>query len=696
MTRLSREDLVAGLALLDRVDASGSPDELVPIGLRLDGWLDLSSPPCGPDGSVLPGCSVDLGQSALGRLHLLPRARLRIVPDDGGAARTLLLTEVLLDETQITDRLRAALLARYLGGTRLGDTPPPLVPAVVADLLDLTPRLYPDGRRAVLAALADAMVEGPGWNEAATRLRTGFERALGDRSLEVVDVAARGLVRMAVGLGPRPPVGDPGRGLALLLRMPRAPTRAAALRAMLEVPQTALGTVLATAEPLVVAALDDEDLEVRRLASAVERRLAPSEVGLRLSRALESPSAEDRLAALRSWGSDPDADRAVTLPMVLEAADHADDDTAMAAVRGLLLAAADAPELAGRIARGLLEARREDAVRAGAGILSADPARCDDASATALRSLLDAPLSDHTPIVAALVARGSALDNARAIADLESMLWHPRAGVRGAVLAELAAGGEERIKVRDAVLPTVVEHLRAPIPSQRLLAARAVARLGPDQIGVIEQLAYDPVAEVRHGALALLRDAGREPVGAGFDAVVALVDTLFGLAADGRPDDRVHWAGALERLVASPSPRVNELLANLLRAVPSDSDDPFHEFAVAEIDRRLVERTECGPELVTMCRHLMAPPDPCPDHAARLAAACAASQPMALDFLWTMHTATRGEVSEIAARRLSDFVGERKSASVREIIEDLLSRTTVATERSLLRMMLRDGDEASR
>ena len=145
-----------------------------------------------------------------------------------------------------------------------------------------------------------------------------------------------------------------------------------------------------------------------------------------------------------------------------------------------------------------------------------------------------------------------------------------------------------------------------------------------------------------------------------------------------------------------PSPRVHNLLADLLRVVPLDSDDPFHAFAADEIRRHVVERTACGADLVEFCRHLMALPRPRPDHAARLAAACASREALAFDFLWTLFTATSGPASAAAAEALASIVDTPKTDPAKAVIGDLMMRSESSTERSLLRLLLRGSGGTER
>jgi hypothetical protein len=323
-------------------------------------------------------------------------------------------------------------------------------------------------------------------------------------------------------------------------------------------------------------------------------------------------------------------------------------------------------------------------------MVARDPVGVDAVVANAVRAALHGPMDDRRPVVEALVAMSRTLPPEEAVEDVESMLRHADPAVRGALLAALVAGAADRVQVRDALVQPVVEHLRDPEPALRLLAARAVAALGPGGAsGVAAQLAFDTDRDVRHGALAILGETGDARSLAEATRQVELVDALLDVASVVTPDDRVRWAGALEQVVALPSPRVSEFLSALLRQIPAGPIDPFLTFAVQEVDRRVAERTECGVELVEICRHLMAPPQPRPDHAARLAAACAAGSPLAFDFLWTLFTAAPGEASAAARDALAGLIEVPKSHAVESAIDDFLSRTESATERSLLRMLKR-------
>lgn len=691
-THITRPELMEALDLLDLVDAAGAPRELASIGMRLDGWLAIDEPIELPSGATFDSPGHRLGQAAAGTVWLLPHGHVLVVPRGAqGRPQPVPIVDVDLGATQLTDRLRAALLQAYLGGTDLANVPPALVFRTVDDLLGMCRELNPAGRELVARELASAMRPGEGWDAAAVRLRTGFEGLLGDRSPPVAEVAARALVHMAVGLGPRPPAGDPARGLVVMLRAPRTHVRAAALRALADLPDGVPPSVAETLHPRLRELLVDDDPEVRRLASALERQMGGGGRVADEARALESSDRSVRLDALARWAEKGFEEPEVLLPIVLDAADDPDPEIARSALVALAATVArEDAEIGHLVVEGLLRGRTATAVEAGCELLLRHEGLADERHVPALRGVLARGDVPTTRAAEALTATARAASVDVSVSVYDELIWHADPEVRRLALARVGTDVRDRTQVREALLPAILEHLSDPDPSVRLQTARTASDLGlPNATGIAGQLALDRDKAVRHGALRLLEAMGSGPTLEVSRRRVELADTLFDLASGGSPDERVHWAGALDRLAATESDRVDDLLQGLLRLLPATSEDPFVAFALSEIDERLLQRAGCSAALVETCRHLMAPPDPQPEHAARLAGACAAEEPAAFDLLWTMYTIAEGPAQAAARDALAGIVETPKSRAVAAAIEDLLRREASTTDRSLLRMLLR-------
>ena len=99
-------------------------------------------------------------------------------------------------------------------------------------------------------------------------------------------------------------------------------------------------------------------------------------------------------------------------------------------------------------------------------------------------------------------------------------------------------------------------------------------------------------------------------------------------------------------------------------------------------------RSSEGEALLPVCRRLIEGPFAQPEHAARLAGAVAADDPVALDFLWTLYVETTGSPSEAARRALATIVPSPKSERVRVEIYNLLDYTDDPARRDILRTLL--------
>lgn len=156
-------------------------------------------------------------------------------------------------------------------------------------------------------------------------------------------------------------------------------------------------------------------------------------------------------------------------------------------------------------------------------------------------------------------------------------------------------------------------------------------------------------------------------------------------------DGRAGWTAALDEVIGAGLARVPELLVALLAALPADSRDPFHRWAIGELDTRLLALCS-GNELVVQCRRLMEPAVARPEHAARLAGAVATEDPAALDFLWTLHTETSGAASEAARRALATIGPLTKSEPVQSELRRLMLHAAGDAQRDVLKTLLAGGN----
>ena len=769
----------SAFALLERVAKVGGVRDLTALALTIDGWLGYETPIGLADGRRYPETGFPLFATDEGRLWLLPGGRLLTVPDDPARTPEVIpLVEATLDTARLAGQLRPAVITHFLGGVPLAERESFAVPNGVAELLAAAWDLDESGRVAVLSALGQAMRIDEGWNQAAARLKGGFERGLGDRSAAVRAVCAKALVRMACGMAPRPPVGEPARVLMVLFAVPHPDVHAAALEELAGLPVAALTGVAPTLQPYVRSALVDKDAETRRWASAVELRLTGGGEVHALAGELSAPDPALRRAALErlvSKAEEPAArahepavlrDLETLLPKVLEATadpDRAVRQAALAAVGPLLddetvtfkehvlvsLLGASDPEV-GRVAIDYLE---RHAV-AGAEL------------AKALRGAVDGPPANRAAAVTLLSAYYRHLPPLEAAEQYNHLLHHRDPLVRESTLHGLVADAVDRNNVVDKLLQSLVEHLRDDQPNLRLETARTIVALryahAPE---IVLPLAIDPDRNVRQGTLALLRAAddprtyarasklaqsvdalfdvitvpgaggqvggaggqvggagghaggtggqvggaggqaggaggyvggtGGQAVGAGGHVVgtgghVGGVGGAGGIAMLGS-DGRAGWTAALDEVIGAGLARVPELLVALLAALPADSRDPFHRWAIGELDTRLLALCS-GNELVVQCRRLMEPAVARPEHAARLAGAVATEDPAALDFLWTLHTETSGAASEAARRALATIGPLTKSEPVQSELRRLMLHAAGDAQRDVLKTLLAGGN----
>jgi hypothetical protein len=687
--------LQSAFALLERVERAGGVRELTALTLHIDEWLDEVRPITLPDGQRYPEEGVFLFAEPGRALWLLPRGRILAVPADPARAPVesdLIDTE--LDWAALTTRLREAVLVRYLGGTPLAEQPDFTLPRLSADLLGQVWDLDEAGRMTVLRALATAMHPSEGWSQAAMRLKAGFERGLGDRSSRVRAVAAWALVRMAAGLGASPGGLDPGRTLKVLFMAPQADVHAATLLALNELPPEVLDRVAPEGEPYVRAALADADPATRHAASELQLRLGGSAAAA-LATGLRSADAERRLEALRQLEGATLQDEEALLPLVLDTtadSDAAVREAALAVLRPLL-AAEDA--LVGRsILVTLLRAPDAAVVGVALAHLRAHPT-ADERVKEALQAALRGPEETRPAVVELITAAWGHRPPAEVADGFEALLRDRDPVVRRAALRALGHQVADRVAVRDRLLHALTEHLLDPVASLRLEAARTIVALHyPHAAEIVLPLAVDPQAPVRHGVRAVLAGAGDAEVSRRAEQLAGRADELFDLTAAAGGDDRLHWSAALRWLAAQPLARVPELLAAVLCTIPADTSEPFRRFALEELDAQLLALAEDGDALIALCRRMVEPGAPQPEHAARLAGKIAATEPQALGFLWTLCTATGGASAEAARRALAGIGPVEKSPAVRAELRQLLLLAEDPAQRDVLRTLL--GPETPR
>lgn len=701
MTKLGFQRLQSTLEALSRLEHGGGARERAAVAIGLDDWLLYRDPIPGafapemptfgfallpaepaPDAWLVPGGRL---MSALGR-------------EPGAGFETAPLSDVEIDPLRLVGPLRQAVLTAYVGGVPLAEMSGPPVPVVVNDLFSQVWDLDPDGRLLVISELAAAMRPVDGWDQAAARLKGGFERGVGDRSPAVRAASARALVRMAVGAAPAPPVGEPSRILNVLFAVPMPDVHVAALLALAEQSSAVLAELGPTLGPRLNALAADPDPETRRLAGELELRLAARPEADALAAALSTPSASERVRALHELGDAPSDLAAVLLPKVLDAVADEDPEVRRAAAGVLVPLLAQEPDaVRARIMVALLSTPDPQLSRTALDYLAAHPVP-DPLVAKAVRDALDGP-EENRATAAALVCRSFALAGTDdTIEGYGMLLRHRDPVVRQAALRDLVTNPPERPAVRDELLYALIEHLRDPEPMLRVEAARALVALNyPKAAEIVAQLALDPEPVARRGVLAVLRDAGDPPTLRHAEVVAAQVELLCQLPTPGDGDARVRWLGALDAVGQEKSPRVVDTLATVLAGIPADTSDPFLRQAMVELDQRLLERSGGGTELLVLCRRFLEPPTSQPEHASRLAGAMAAESPAAMDFLWTMFCEVPGAGSEAARRALAELSGKRKSAAVVSELHQLLGYTEDPARRDVLKTLIAgDGSPAGR
>lgn len=697
MTKLGANRLQATLEAIRRVEHRGGGRERAALALGLDEWLPYDDPIYLPDSELdVPSGGFALGAWSDGRWWLVPGGRLLMVPDDPKHPLVLApLSDVDVEPARLCPRLREAVITSYVGGVPLRQMSGSAVPVVVHDLFTHVWDLEVDGRVAILSALEDAMRPADGWDQAAVRLKGGFERGLSDRASAVRTLSAQALVAMAAGHGPRLPMADPAKMLNVLFAVPYKDVHLATLTSLAGLHPTALAGMTPVLAEYLPGLAVGSDAAIRRLAGQLELQILGRAEADALAMELDSEDPQARADALRLLRNDPDGLAEAMLPRILDAVNDPAPEVREAAQQVLaLFLASEAPAVRDRVLVALLTA--EDPRPAGAALAYlAQGEEAGEEVWETLQAALDGP-EENRPAVAGLLAatyRGAPVD--LAVEGHLGLLRHRDPVVRQAALLGLAAQPPARVAVRDGLLQALMEHLRDPEPALRVEAARTILAMRyPRGADFVAPLALDPDAVARRGVLAVLRDAGETEILQHSEVVARATATLLHLPAAADGDARVQWMGALQTVCQEPSERVSDLLIAILADIPAATQDPFLSQAMGEIDAHLLERTGGGDQLLSLCWRLLEPPSPQPEHACRLAASQAAGTPAAMDFLWTVYVESGGAAGEAARRSLSDLVGQPKSPAVARGLEELLGWTEDPARRDVLRTLL-GGDQTA-
>lgn len=693
------ERFVDDLALIERLGRQDGVRERIAVAARVEGWLSLDAPVVLPDGQTWPEPGRRLGAAdgddGPPMLWLLPGARL-LIAEPGAPLRAFDLDDAPIDGPVLAERLRDALLSDHVAAWRLADVQGTERQVALAEWLSLAWRVDDAARAWLLARLAAAV--RPDWVDEAARLKTAFERALGDRYPPARKVAVEALVAMAA-IGPCPPylADQPTKMLDVVLAVPRADVRAEAFRALAALPAEALAAVAAAAEPAARAALVHADAAVREAAGRLEGVLASGVPITGGAHDLAHADRAERLRALRDFTARPEANIAL-IPAVIAALADPDPDVrtaAIAACQPLLVA----PEAAmrDRVLIALLGGVEPAVVDAGVAALATDPGAWPDVALPVLRRALDGPMASRRAVAERLVDHVARGDIEATAEGLGALLRNEDPVVRQVVLRRLAREAAERTGVRDRLTHDLVARLHGdPVPEVRAEVAEALVAMGfPNAVGLVAQLAADPDPVARNGALTVLRHAGDSDVLHQAEQTAAEVAILAHLPAEGDGDARVRWTRALDGFVARPNPRRLEVLIGLLRTVPADATDPFARFAIEELDRHILAVAPDAPDApegaASVSRRLMDPAQPAPLHAARLAGAAAAEDPRALEFLWSLYVGAAPLASEAARRSLASLAGQPKSERVRAWLAEAHRSEGDPARKDVLRTLLLGG-----
>ncbi len=703
MASFAGKSLAEALELLNTVERTPGVRPLIALTLQVERWLapDRSIPLYG---GTYESSGYPLGEGAAGtgELWLLTGGRLleRVGENDVEPPTVTEISDDLLPRAVLVERLRAAVIGAYLDSLRIESLAGQELQVAVAEVISIASRNDGPSRALLLGALRDSMRVDEDWGTVAVRLRSAFEHALGDRTERVRELAARSIVDMAA-IGPRPPseIVTPERMLEVPFRSRDPVVVRAALDELLGLPDLAFEEVRAAADEHARAELASADPDVRRIAGALGLRLIGGSMDaatVAVDRSLaESAGSVARANGFRALADDLEA-LTPRFPQVIEALS---DRSPLVREAALLCARAiadgsDQP-IRLRVVTTLLESSDPTMVAAGLHLLGRPPTTLGDAVRRALEGALDGPEATRIDVVNRLADECIDAEVEEAAETYGLLLRHSDRTVRAQVLRRLAADARDRATLRDLLTHDLVEHLHDPVPELRVTTARTILSMGyPNAHALITQLAADPDAGVRNGALTILESGGDTGALGQAEATALNVKRLIDLASRGDGDARIAWSAALEHLAERRDPRRIALFISVLRSIPPETNDDFLRFAIGELDTVLLEAatdpsSRMGGALGVARRFLEPPTEP--RHAARLAGAAAKADPVAFDLLWTMFTRTSGLGSEAARRELAALARVQQSPEVRMAIEDVLQDETDAARRDVLRTLLGKG-----
>lgn len=678
--------LLQALELLDR--AEGLEGDHLPAALvqRLDDWLRYDQRIGLPDGSTWPEAGHLLAREEDRAWWFLPKGRLLEWRRSEAQPRVAALGDLDVDPAALAAFLRPLVLRWHLGGD-LDSLEEEAIPAVVAEWVTAAFQASPASRAAILGMLGEGLRPGPGWEQAALRLRSAFERGLGDRSEAVRRVSAAALVRMATGQVPAGSSGDPARLVEVLLRLPRDDVRLTTLAQLLEAPPEALMAVAGRLGPLLTEVMALPQPEPRRLAGLLQMRLEGRSQALAIVEGLGSEDEALRIEAVQRLAREAEAHFDVLMPQLLEALEAPDPqlrEASLKAIQSQIDAAG--PALGRRILLQLLVNPDARAVRLAAATIErrlpegAAALRGDAEFMEALRRALDGgPEEAQAALGAVWWPLHRDLDSGGQVEALRRLLQHKHPEVRRAVLQDLAAHPLATAALRDGLLKILVERLTEPEPALQLLAGRALLRQGyPHGDEMVAALAYDRRPEVRVGVVDLLR-AEALPAAERAAAVARFADILLAVrVVDGDAEGESRWLHNLRSALTLASPRLPGLLLAALAELPAQAAGLFQAKAAEALVETLSRLTTEPDAWLGYCRRLMEGPHPAPEQAVRLAALRADSDARCLHFLWTCASAGSPEPSRAARLALLGLPSGRLDESVKGELRRLAR--TEATE----------------
>jgi hypothetical protein len=686
--RPAGQRLKSTLALLYSIERGEAITQLADLVRQIDDWLSFRSPIQLAAGGEYGEMGYPLSTSAYPSLWLLSRGHVAYVSEDPITPPQIRrLADALVETPELYGLLRRALVDSYLGGVRLQDLSGVTALAVVTDLLTVVWELDRRARVVVIELLVDALPEVTQWDQAAMRLKTGFERGIGDRVPAVRSVSAKGLTLMACGIGPTVPGEDPARTLTVLFSVPHPEVQLAALRTIDELPDEAVMALSPYLAPVIDAVLLSDNAEARRLASALTFRQG-GHLDPELADDLESGERQRQLSALRAAARAGHFDMAL-LPLVLDAAADRSAELrseALAALAPILEEGVDSVRK--RVALTLLSSDDPAIARAAIDNLRQKPL-ADPEVVRAAEEALSGPEENRTELVELVADLVPLVADSSGAEAYVAMLRHNDPDVRGTVMRRLSATPPQRIVVLDELYLALLEHLQDPEPALRVEAARALIGIRyPRASQTVLQLAVDPEAEVRRGLLEILRSAGDAEAYRRAEWLDDCASTVLELSAVVDGPSRDHWLASVRNLAEESVTRISYLFATVMATVAPDADDPLTLSVLAELDERLLERGQEGRDLIRICHYLLEPPDPSPEHAARLASARAAQDVAALDLLVTLFTHGGAEARAAARDHLSQLGSETKAPAVESELWRLYDMADDPVQRDMLLIAL--------